>query len=251
MSYVLPRSGDFHVGIFVKTTSPQIVELLGGCGLDFAVLDAEHAPFDRSSLDVALLAGRAANIPLLVRVPDQAAAGMLSVLDMGAAGVVVPHVDDAAQARAAVACCHYTGGVRSYSSSPRAGGYGNLGMAATVRCGDSTVVICQIESMAAVQAIDSIAAVPGVDGLMIGPADLALSMGLGDTQHTRVGAAIERVAHAAQAAGKVAGIFVGNSGQRENYRTLGLRWFVQGSDQSLLKRALREMARPADTSCGA
>jgi 2-keto-3-deoxy-L-rhamnonate aldolase RhmA len=246
MSYTLPEADGYHVGTFVKTTSPQCIEILGGSGLDFAVLDAEHAPFDRAALDLAMIAGRAANLPLFVRVLDRSAASLLSVLDMGAAGVLVPHVDSEQDAREVVAHCRYVGGDRGYSSSPRAAGYGALGMKQAIAQGDRNVVVCQVESVAAVADAARIAAVPGVAALFIGRADLALSMGLDNAQDPRVGEATESVIRAALAAGKTVGMFVGSNAEREKYRALGVRWFIQGSDQSLLRQAAQAIARPSE-----
>ncbi|HSW05806.1 HpcH/HpaI aldolase family protein [Aquabacterium sp.] len=251
MSYTLPAADSFHVGTFIKTTSPQVVEILGGTGLDFAVLDAEHAPFDRAALDLALLAGRAAQLPLLVRVVDREAATLLSVLDLGAAGVLVPHVDSAAQARDVVAHCRYVGGDRGFSSLPRAAGYGALGMKAAIAQGDRSVVMCQIESVQAVEQAAQIAAVPGVGGIFIGRADLALSMGLDDAQHAQVLAATERVIRAGLEAGKVVGMVVGSLAERERYLAFGVRWFLQASDQALLRQAAQAIARPASARQGA
>lgn len=244
MSYTLPAAGDWHAGTFVKTTSPQVVEILGGSGLDFAVLDAEHAPYDRAALDLAMLAGRAAGLPLFVRVEERSAAAMLSVLDMGAAGVLVPHVDTEQDAREVVAHCRYVGGDRGYSSSPRAAGYGALGMKQAIAQGDRNVVVCQVESVSAVENAARIAAVPGVAALFIGRADLALSMGLDNAQDPRVLEATEGVVRAALAAGKAAGMFVGSVAEREKYRALGVCWFIHGSDQSFLRQAAQAAARP-------
>lgn len=244
MSYTLPSGDGWHVGTFVKTTSPHVIEILGGSGLDFAVLDAEHAPWDRAALDLAMLAGRAAGLPLFVRVEERSAAAMLSVLDMGAAGVLVPHVDTEQDAREVVAHCRYAGGDRGYSSSPRAAGYGALGMKQAIAVGDRNVVVCQIESVSAVENAARIAAVPGVAALFIGRADLALSMGLDNAQDPRVLEATEGVVRAALAAGKGAGMFVGSVAEREKYRALGVSWFIHGSDQSFLRQAAQAAARP-------
>lgn len=245
MSYTLPPAGEHHVGTFVKTTSAQVVEILGGSGLDFAVLDAEHAPFDRAAIDLALLAGRAASLPLFVRPADRSAASLLNALDLGAAGVLVPHVDTEADAREVVAHCRYVGGDRGYSSSPRAAGYGALGMKQAIAHGDRAVVVCQIESSAAVENAAGIAAVPGVGALFVGRADLALSMGLDNAQDPRVTAATERVIRASLEAGTPVGMFVGSTTERETFRALGVCWFIQGSDQSLLRQAARAAARPS------
>lgn len=244
MSYTLPSGAGFHVGTFVKTTSPHVIEILGGSGLDFAVLDAEHAPYDRAALDLAILAGRAVGLPLFVRVAERSAAALLSVLDMGAAGVLVPHVDTEQDAREVVAHCRFVGGDRGYSSSPRAAGYGALGMKQAIAHGDRNVVVCQIESVAAVDNAARIAAVPGVGALFVGRADLALSMGLDNAQAPRVLEATEAVIRASLAAGTAVGMFVGSQAEREKYRALGVSWFVHGSDQSLLRQAAQAAARP-------
>lgn len=245
MSYSLPQGADWHVGTFIKTPSPHTIEILGDTGLDFAVLDAEHAPFDRASLDIAMIAGRSAGLPLFVRVLERTAAGMLSVLDMGATGVLVPHVDTPEDAREVVAHCRYIGGHRGYSSSPRAAGYGALGMKEAIRQGDRAIVVAQIESVQAVENAAAIAAVDGVAGLFVGRADLALSMGLDNAQHPRVIEAAEQAVRDALAAGKVAGMVVGSNEEREKYRALGVRWFIQSSDQTLLRQAAKAIARPA------
>src|SRR3954454_24645161 len=85
------------IGTFVKTPTTHATEILGALGFDFVVIDEEHAPFDRMATDTALLAARAAGTAALVRV--QNATSILSVLDCGATGVLVPHVASAARAR--------------------------------------------------------------------------------------------------------------------------------------------------------
>jgi 2-keto-3-deoxy-L-rhamnonate aldolase RhmA len=247
MSYQLPTGDEWHVGPFVKTTSPHVIEILGTAGLDFAVLDAEHAPYDRAALDLAMIAGRAANLPLFVRVHERSASALLSVLDMGAAGVLVPHVDTEQDARDVVAHCRYVGGDRGYSSSPRAAGYGSLGMKQAIAHGDRAVVVCQIESVAAVENAAAIAKVPGVGAVFIGRADLALSMGLDNSQAPRVGEATEHVIRVAKAAGTAVGMFVGSNAERDKYRALGVSWFVQSSDQTLLRQAAQAIARPSSS----
>lgn len=233
-----------QIGTFIKTSSPHVVEVLGTTGLDFGVLDAEHAPLDRAMLDLMMLAGRAAGLPLLVRVPDCRAATLLSVLDMGAAGLVLPHVDTVEDAQAAVRHARFRGGDRGYSSSPRFAGYGSLGMKAALAAGDQAVVICQIESPEAVENAAAIAALPGVDGLFIGRADLALAMGLDDSRHPDVSVAADRSIAAALAAGKLAGVFTGSQQERDAYIAKGVNWFVHGSDQSFLRQGAQAIAHP-------
>jgi 2-keto-3-deoxy-L-rhamnonate aldolase RhmA len=120
-----------------------------------------------------------------------------------------------------------------------------MGMKEALRCGDRNLVLCQIESVLAVQQAGAIAAVPGVEGIFIGRADLALSMGLDDAQHPQVLEATQQVIRAGLAAGKLVGMFVGSTPEREKYLHLGVRWFIQGSDQSLLRQGAQAIARRA------
>jgi 2-keto-3-deoxy-L-rhamnonate aldolase RhmA len=170
------RRGDPMCGPFIKTPHYQNIEIAGAAGMDFVVLDAEHAPFSIEAIDRCLLGCAGASLPGLVRLPDAEPSTILQVLDMGAAGIVVPHIVSATQARAAVAATRYRDGVRGFSNSPRAGGYGRLAMAEHLRSHDAAVsVVCQIEDPEAVDHVDEIAAVSGVDCLFIGRADLAVS----------------------------------------------------------------------------
>ena len=108
------------VGTFLKTPTGHGVEIMGDAGFDFVVIDQEHAPFDRSSTDVALAIACARGLPALVRVAGPET--VLSVLDGGATGILMPHVASAEQARAVVAACRYRGG-RGFATSTRAGRY--------------------------------------------------------------------------------------------------------------------------------
>jgi 2-keto-3-deoxy-L-rhamnonate aldolase RhmA len=241
---------EIQVGTFVKTLSPHVVEVIGTTSLDFVVIDAEHAPFDRAMLDLMVLAGKAARIPVFVRIPSIDPAIVLSTLDIGATGLLVPHVDSAAQARELVAMARYQGGARGYSGGPRFAGYGSLGMKEALRIGDEALVICQIESAQAVDEADAIAAVPGVAGLFVGRADLALSMGLADSRAPEVQQATRTALRAANAHGKLAGMHILSNAERDQFVQEGANWFVASSDQGLLRQAVQAIAQPAGRVAG-
>lgn len=235
------RDGAALLSTFVKTTSPQIVELLATVGFDALVLDAEHAPFGIESLDLCLMAARASGTPALVRVPNARPDTILQVLDMGAAGVVVPHVDNVEQAREAVRAARYRGGLRGFSASPRAGGYGARGMAEHIQSSDeNTLVIVQIESVAAVENAEEIGRVEGVDCLFVGPADLAVSMGCDDPGDPRVQARIADVRAASGRSHCALGCFTASAADAQRLRELGTSLVVLASDQMLLRRAAHD-----------
>ncbi|MDR3097423.1 MAG: aldolase [Paraburkholderia sp.] len=237
------ESTSRQIGTFVKTGAPQIVEILGGAGLHFAVIDAEHAPFDRSTLDVMIIAARSVNLPLFVRIPDMSASAIQSALDLGASGLLVPHVDSVEQAQTLVARTRFIDGERGFSSSPRFAGYGAMGMKKAVAAGNGVAIMCQIESREGCAAAQGIANVDGVSGLFVGRADLALSFGLTDARAPEVIEATMEVLDIARRADKTPGIALGDVSECGEFAKMGAAWFVIGSDQSLLRKgALALMA---------
>lgn len=231
-----------QVGTFIKTPSPHVVEILGLSGLDFGLIDAEHGPFDRGSTDLMMVAGRAASLPLMVRVPNKSPDTFLWALDVGASALVVPHVDTADQAGTVAAAARFKGGERGFSNSPRYGRYGTTNVEEALALGDQARVYCQIESAGAVGEVEAIVATAGVHGLVIGRADLALSMGLTRLDHPDVLAATEVSIRAARAAGKEAVIVTGSAAELPQFIRMGATVAVVGSDQSLLRIGARQMA---------
>lgn len=226
------------IGTFVRTPASVIVEIVADTDIDFAILDAEHAPFDSRTLDQCLMAGLLKDLPLLVRVPALDPAAIGAVLDMGASGIVVPHIRSADDARSAVAAAIYQGGTRGISGSHRAAGYGRSDLAAWAREADqATVIVGQLEDGCALDEVDAIAAVDRIDCLFVGRADLMLSLGESDPQSPRVNDVVTAFATAARHAGRSLGTFVApdqvGSGVQD-----GFTFLAAGTEQAILKRAV-------------
>lgn len=226
-----------QVGTFIKTPCPHNAELLGMAGFDFAVVDAEHGPFDRTAADLMMIGGRAAGLPLFVRTADRTATHVLWALDIGAAGIVVPHIDGVAQARELVASARFSGGQRGFSNSPRFGRYGATSIVEAMELGDRATILAQIESAQAVAEAEAIIAVDGLDGIVVGRADLALSMGLTDPGAASVMDATRHVLALARGQGKAAVVVVGRAAEAAVFKPMGATHVVVGSDQSFLRAA--------------
>lgn len=243
----IPRPQDFRLrlaagevlaGSFMKTPSGHATEIFGDLGYDFVVIDEEHAPFDRGTIDQALLAARAAGVAALVRVASRAPSNLLSVLDCGAVGVLVPHVSSAEQARDVAQACTYRHGRRGFSNSPRAGSYGRLNLTQHIDLGDATTtVIAQIEDHSALPHVEEIARVDGVHALFVGRGDLAAAMGEASSDAPAVRDAAARVAAAARSAHKPSLFFVGSLEDAAAMRALGGTGFIYSSDQGLMRQA--------------
>ena len=230
--------GQRLIGTFIKTPTGHATEILGAVGFDFVVVDEEHAPFDRGTTDQVLLAARAAGTAGLVRVPEARASALLAVLDSGAAGVLVPHVDSVEKARAVVAACRYRSGSRGFSNSPRAGRYGAAGMWDHVDQSDAAVsVIAMIEDPAAVDAIDAIVDTEGLDAVFIGRGDLTVALRAANAAAPEVRAAVEQIATAARKAGKAVAVMVSSRDDADRLEALGATAFIVASDQGFLRQA--------------
>lgn len=235
--------GDPLLGTFVKTPHPHIVEVLATSGLDLICLDAEHAPFDRRDLDLAIMAARAGAMPVLVRPATGTPEQLLNALDCGADGVLVPHVRSAADARAVAAAGHYGAGGRGYAGSSRAAGYGSVGIPDHLAASAArSCIIAQVEDVEALGEIDAIAAVDGLDALFIGRIDLTIALGCTDPDDARVIAACDAIIAACARARRPVGMFTSRPADAAAWRAKGVSLFLLGSDHGFVRdgaRALR------------
>lgn len=223
------------LGTFVKTPHPHIIEVLALADLSFIVLDAEHAPFDRTSLDSCILAARANQLPCVVRVQDSQPSTILNALDCGATGIQIPHVCSAEQAEKLVKMSHYGEGGRGYAGSSRAAKYATKPMANHLKDSKkNTVVIAQIEDPEGVINAESIAEVEGIDALFIGQVDLAVSYGAESVSNECVREASIKIIKAAQQVGKPVGMFVANAELAREWGELGVNFFCVGSEHKMI-----------------
>lgn len=202
------RSGERAFGCWLELVSPLGAEIVAQAGYDCVLIDLEHGPGSLTDALVALQAIQATAAAPLLRVPANDPVWIKRVLDLGLAGVMIPAVDSAAEAEAAVAACRYPPRGRRGMAAPvaRAAGFGAEWKRYVEIADEALLVICQIESRAAVEAAEAIAAVEGLDLLFIGPFDLSANVGhLGEPDHPEVAEMIASVEAAAKAAGKLLG----------------------------------------------
>lgn len=227
---------DLLLGAFIKSTARQGIEIIAAQGYDFVVIDEEHAPFNRETVDELILTARASGIAPIVRVP--AIDGILQALDCGAEGVMVPHISSRDDAEMAVAACFYGIGRRGFSPSGRAGNYGSVKRGDHISGQDnSNALIAMIEDPEALDQIDAICATPGITGLFIGRGDLTAAYGASGLDSPEVIAAVETILAAALKADLPVCMNVASSALAQSYKAQGSTAFIIGSDQGFLKKA--------------
>lgn len=196
------RRGEPTPGVWLHIGDPTVAEIIGLQNPDWLMIDAEHAALDLQTLQGLLIALSGSPAVPLVRVPSDDPVYIKRVLDMGAAGILVPQVLGAQDTCRAVAACKYPpAGVRG-AGPRRAGRYGTREGQYLAGANDETIVLVMIEHIEAVRAIDEIVAVPGLDGIVVGPLDLSASLNLlNQVTHPVVVEAMLSVAARARAAG--------------------------------------------------
>lgn len=219
------------VGAWLQLPGSASAELVGSVGFDFVCVDQQHGLVGDDALLPMLQALAAAAAPALVRVTHNEPAAIGRALDRGAVGVIVPLVDTAEQARAAVAACRYPpDGRRSYG--PTRVGWREPG--------PDPLCVVMVETVAAVAALPGILDVPGLDGIFVGPSDLALSAGLplsaqdGDPAFDDL---LDTVFGACGAAGVPAGIYCASAGHARRFRARGATFTALLSEAAMLRAA--------------
>lgn len=230
------RRKERLLGTFAKFPTSHACEILGEAGLDFVIIDQEHAPLGRSALDQILLGCKVSGLAGLVRVPDFS--DVLCALDTGATGILVPHVYDLERAQKLVAHARYRGGERGFSNTNRAGGYGRVGMHDHIARQDRDVLaLAMIEDQAAIENVDTILRLDGLDGIFVGQGDLTVSMGAESPRSPEVRDAVSTVLAAARNVGKPVCIMAADAEGAAFFEALGASAFVVSNDQGLMRQA--------------
>ena len=202
------RSGLAANGFWTELYSPAAAEVMAAAGYDCTMIDLEHGAGDLSDAIAVMRALNGSGCTPLVRVPANDPVWIKRVLDAGAQGVMIPAVNAPEEAEAAVAGCHYPPrGIRGMAAPiVRASGYGQDWRRYVEEIGENLLVICQIETAAALACASEIVAVDGLDMVFLGPFDLSASLGhMGEPDHPAVRAAIAKVEKLTKSAGRLLG----------------------------------------------
>jgi len=202
-------NNELTIGSWVTLGHPSIAEIMASAGFDWLVLDTEHSALELSDVQALIQAMDAHDCPAIVRLTSNDPNQIKRVMDAGATGIMVPMVNCAADAEAAVRHTYYPPkGTRGVGLA-RAQGYGAGFKPYMEWLENHAVVVVMIEHKDAVANIDEILSVPGVDAFIIGPYDLSASMGMpGEITHPDVQKAIARVCEAGKALNKTGGLHV-------------------------------------------
>jgi 2-keto-3-deoxy-L-rhamnonate aldolase RhmA len=229
-------AGGAFGSLWLALGSVAAAEIMAEARPDSVIFDVQHGLWDRASLYHGIAAVRDKTVPVL-RVEANDAAMIGDALDLGAGGVIVPLIETAAEAKAAVAAAKYpplgrrsAGGIRPMLDFRSYAAVAN----------DRTLLALMIETEAGLKNAEAIAAVPGVDIIFIGPGDLSLSLGTFPETGARHEAALEAILAACRKAGKPCGVFTFDSNEALERRRQGFQWTILGNDEDFLLDAAKE-----------
>jgi 4-hydroxy-2-oxoheptanedioate aldolase len=237
------KAGKVQIGLWCSLSSHYAIELVAGSGFDWLLLDTEHSPNDLESVLTQLQAAAPYPTHPVVRVPWNDMVTIKRFLDIGSQSILIPYVQNAEEAKAAVAYTRYPpAGVRGVAGGTRATRWGRVKDYAK-RAHEELCVLVQVETQTALDNLEKIAAVDGVDGVFIGPADLHASLGYtGETNNPKVMPVIDDAIRRIRKAGKAPGILTGVEADARRWLDCGGQFVAVGVDTGVLARGTEALA---------
>jgi 4-hydroxy-2-oxoheptanedioate aldolase len=243
----LLAEGRAVTGMILFTGSPMMIEMMAAAEVDFVIIDMEHSALDLDRAAHCIRAADAAGVTPFVRVPEVDAALIKKLLNLGCAGIALPHANRS-NCLALLSAMRYAPlGERGACPMVRAAGYSRGDWSAYAhRANTETMAIPLLEDEAGIADFDALAAMPGLDVYFVGPTDLAISLGVpGATfDEPKMRAALEKVVAAAKRHGKYVMTTVGNKLDVDYGRDIarrGVQLIVYGTDADLFVDALRRL----------
>ncbi len=235
--------GRQQIGLWNTIPGSLVAEALGLTGFDWVLLDTEHSPSDPLTVLPQLQALAACPVATIVRPATNDPVLIKRFLDIGVQTLLIPYVQNVAEAEAAVEAMRYPPvGIRGVAGTTRASRFGKVA-GYHARASEELCLLVQVETGSALKEIEAIAAVDGVDGIFIGPSDLAASLGHpGSPGHPEVVAAVEDAIARIVKAGKPAGILTLDTAFAHRCVELGTTFTAVGVDLSLLMRSAEALA---------
>ena len=238
------KDGGLVIGTMIsEIRNPNLAYMLVQSGFDFFIIDNEHGAYSPETVSNMIAAAGGAGISVIVRIPEIRREAIMKPLDSGAAGLLVPMVNTAEQAREIMTYAKYPPmGNRGVALSRAHSSYGRPSAAEYLdQANQATFIAVQAESPQAIENLASIASTPGVDAIFVGPADLSVSMGIpGQLTHPKEIEAIAKVIDVRQQHNVIAGIHMSNVETLKGWIRQGMRFVSFSSDVDLLARAGEE-----------
>jgi 2-keto-3-deoxy-L-rhamnonate aldolase RhmA len=233
-------AGEIKVGTWIHTLGArQLPQVLATTGFDYVHIDMEHSAFSLETVAEMCQAALSAGLMPIVRPPGKDHHLISRPLDNGAQGVLIPHVDTAEQAEAAVQAVKFPPrGLRGSQPPSFHTSYAKVDTGEYMEeANRETLVMVQIESRDAIDHLDEILAVAGVDGSTLGRGDLAAEFGVSNRDHPEILAGLEAMIEACERHGKIPGLMVQQTEDARQWIERGIRYVTYASEVLMIRTA--------------
>lgn len=230
------NAGKPTLGPFVGFPSPAIVETMGWIGFDFVVIDCEHGPIDYETAEHMIRAAELSGTTPIVRIGLNAQQHIQRYMEAGAQGVLIPLINNGAEAKAVVDSVKYPPMGKRGAFSGRSAQFGMQALADYVKeANEETFVGLQIETPEGIENADEIIATPHADAIFLGPGDLSLNFGVpGQQEHEKVVETIDGLVKKIIAAGKHPGTLGNYPEHAKFWNDRGVNWLISSATRSLI-----------------
>ena len=237
-------AGEAVFGTFLKSDDPNVAEILGYSGFDFAIIDGEHSAFHFKSIEDVIRGCQVSGLASIVRTNGPDPNYVHHALESGATGVQIPSitcVQDAADCIEEAAL--FPAGKRSPNPAVRAGHFTlwseEKPYMQTIK--EGTLRVVQVECVEMADKVEELCQIPEIDVLFVGPGDLSLSMGKpGKLTDPEVEAKIADIVKRGLAGGKIMGMLCGSPQAMKKYYDLGVRYLAYSNDRGILAKACKQ-----------
>jgi 4-hydroxy-2-oxoheptanedioate aldolase len=236
---------DFVTGIFSKTSDPAFIEIMGQGGFDFVIIDLEHGPNSVQTVQNLLRAAEVSGIVSVVRVKEDNASVIGEVLDIGACGIQVPHVNNPKAAKEVIKLSRFAPlGMRGVCRFVRAADYSSMDRFRYFSEANEAVIVLQIEGSEGIDNIDRVLDVGGTDVIFIGPYDLSQSLGVpGEVDHISVEKKMKEIIEKSTLKGVAVGTFVDTFENADKWRGLGIKYIAYSVDVGIFYDKCAEVVK--------
>lgn len=237
------KNGAFVLGTWCDLPSPAVVNVLAKAKLNFIIVDMEHGPMDYRIAQGMVMAAECEGVEALVRVPRLDESDILRALDIGATGVIVPHIKSVEDRKKVVAYSKFSPiGKRGFNPYVRSGGYCKANREYFSSQNEKTILGLILEGIEALKDLESIIDSPEVDLAYIGAYDLSVALGFsGDVNHPEVLKELEKAVKKIIKAKKSAGCMIHNPSDLKKFKEMGVQFMTYKIDSAIIYDAVSQI----------
>ncbi|OQX21092.1 MAG: hypothetical protein BWK75_03940 [Candidatus Altiarchaeales archaeon A3] len=237
------KEGKFVLGTWCDLPSPSVVNVIAKAGLDFIIIDMEHGPMDYKVAQEMIMAAESEDCEAIIRVPRNDESDILRALDVGATGIIVPHIKNVDDRKKFISYSKFSPiGNRGFNPYIRAGSYHSVDQDYFYEQNNKILLVIIIEGVNGLKELDDIISNPEIDVVYIGTYDLSVALGVpGDVKNKKVIDALKDAVVKIRSKGKSAGCMIHNVDDLKMFKEMGIQFITYKVDTAIIYESFKKM----------